>query len=393
MAEDSQQRFRPRIIARLDAPRPELRVGDLSESSAHLTEEIEESEWEAEESRHHTRIRALVIAAGLHLLLVALAALVVVYSQPDIPPAITIESDPDAGPEARAREVIEQRAQRQRPSASSASMIPVLTSAGRSDIALPSVDDLAPLPTMDLGLGAEALLSGFGGAGVPGGAAFLGLAVPKTSHVVLLVDVSGSMRGNCGPEGLAAIKREVAKTVNSLDPQIVFNIFAFASDVDAFKDRSVPATPENKKAAIAFFEGYFLSGRGSFYQTRTEQFGQAGVDADGVPYVPISTSRFSQLREISGTTRIELGVVAAMQARPKTLFIISDGEPESRDSNGRLSHETLIDLIDREYRRLYFSPGGLQVGTISVDGQGARFLRALAEHFGGIYKSIRPARL
>ncbi len=393
MAEESQHRFRPRIIGRPDAPRPTLRVTDLRESAEELAEEIEDSEWEAEEGRHGSRVKALLIAFAIHLVLAVVAMLVVVYSGPDQVASIIVEA-PDVSElvDSRAKEVIEQRTKRVKPT-SSAPMIPTITTAATSALSLPSVDDLAPLPTMDLGLGAEALLSGMGGGGVPGGAAFLGLSVPKTTHVILLVDVSGSMRGNCGIEGLEAIKREVARTVSALDTKVEFNIFAFASDVDAFQERSVRATPENKKAAIAFFDGYFLTGPNSFYETRTKEYGRTGTDENGVRYVPILSDQFSQLREIKGTTRIELGVIAAMQARPKTLFVISDGEPESRSNGSRLTNEALIDLIDREYRRLYFSRGGLQVGTISVDGQGAKFLRALAEHFGGAYKSIRPARL
>jgi hypothetical protein len=239
---------------------------------------------------------------------------------------------------------------------------------------------------MDLGSDGLGIDLGFGPAGL-GGTQFLGLAAGRdTRHVVLLIDVSWSMRGNLGPDGLEAIRREVAKTVNSLAPGVLFNLYTFASDADAFNRHSVHATAGSKAEAVAFFNGYFRPDS-EFDETRTSQFARRGVDSKGVPYFPIEPEDFEQLSDLGGSTRVELGVIAAMQNRPQVIYVISDGEPLTNRRGRPVGTSFLLDTIDDEYRRLY-NGLGLRINTISIDGQGATFLRKLARQFAGAYKEV-----
>jgi hypothetical protein len=240
---------------------------------------------------------------------------------------------------------------------------------------------------MDFGTGGLGADLGFGPAG-PGGTQFLGIAAGRDArHVVLLIDVSWSMRGNLGPDGLEAIRREVAKTVNALAPGVLFNLYTFASDADGFSQRPVHATADRKAEAVAFFNGYFRPGS-SFDETRTSEFADHGIDDKGTAYFPIEPDDFNQLRDLGGSTRVELGVIAAMQNRPQVIYVISDGEPLTTRRGQPVGTTFLLDTIDDEYRRLY-SGLGLRINTISIDGQGATFLRKLARQFGGTYKDIR----
>ena len=79
-------------------------------------------------------------------------------------------------------------------------------------------------------------------------------AQPK--DVVLTVDTSGSMQG----EKIAQAKKALAYIVNALNADDRFGIVQFNTDVEAFHDNLVSATPENKKKALAFIEA--LEARG-----------------------------------------------------------------------------------------------------------------------------------
>lgn len=343
---------------------------------------------EAERSAQRSKVAAIVFAAVVHLLVAAIAAIVVMREVRRGAPEITVTAGYDEQAAPRERVLETQRVVNRRPSGEAAARANVVTAAAPADFALPvsdAVDDVMDFGPIDTGDGI-----GFGSSGAFGGAQFLGLSAGSSRHIVLLIDVSGSMLGNCGPAGLEAIKREVARTVNSLAANVRFNIFTFAGDVDGFKAHSVPATADMKREAIAFFDAYFTA---AVRETRTDAFGPRGVDPSGVAFVPITSEKFRALNGISGSTRVELGVVAAMQDRPSTIFVISDGEPQSRRDGRQIEHPELIELIQREYRRLYGSIRQLRIGTISVDGKGAGFLRRLADAFGGDYRSIRPAEL
>ena len=378
-------RKRPRIVARIGPSGYKLAVAKLKDPESRA-EEKETTEWEVESRRFRSRTASLLAAAFVHVLIALIAALVVTQQFRKLPPVIEIAGAPQ--PTGNDKPILKPKT---KPRVSAAGKpIRALSSAAASPVAIPAVDNL-DLEPLDLGtMGISDL--GFG-SGLMGGANFLGLSAGRNSrHVVLLIDVSGSMYANCGQDGLQAIKDEVAKTVNGLKENILFNIYTFASDADGFAQRSVKATGDNKKTAVDFFNGYFKGGSG-FYETRTSQWGNKGVDKEGVRYVPIESDRFGNLRGIQGSTRLELGVIAAMQNRPQTIFIISDGDPQSTRDGTRLNDDEIIRLIDTEYSRHYRQRGQLRISTISIDGQGARVLKKIAKHYGGIYKSISPASL
>jgi hypothetical protein len=75
-------------------------------------------------------------------------------------------------------------------------------------------------------------------------------ATGKGSKFVFVFDRSSSMRG----EPLAAVKRELIKSLEPLKSNHSFNIIAYDSQYDVWNKRLISATQENKANAIRFVE-------------------------------------------------------------------------------------------------------------------------------------------
>ncbi len=68
--------------------------------------------------------------------------------------------------------------------------------------------------------------------------------------IVLVADTSGSMQG----EKMKQLKLALKYVVNALNSADKFSIVQFNTDAEALKSQLMPATPENKKQAIAFID-------------------------------------------------------------------------------------------------------------------------------------------
>jgi hypothetical protein len=221
-----------------------------------------------------------------------------------------------------------------------------------------------------------------------GGANFIGLS-GGGNHVMLVIDTSSSMPRICGADGIKAIRKEYERTIKALKSSMKFNIICYADQADALFEKSLPATGENKQTALKFFEDYFTN---AFAKTRTQTYGKRGKDNSGIAYVPIPPDSIPSLKNTVGGSRVDLGLVAAMEHKPSTIFVLSDGEPSTRQENKVLTDTQIIKLIDKEYQRIYGS-GKLEVNTISIKGNGANFMKKIASHFKGKYKDIKPDKL
>ena len=112
-----------------------------------------------------------------------------------------------------------------------------------------------------------------------------------SKDIVFVADISGSMMGKRMEEN----KRALKYLVNALNPSDKFSIVQFNTDVDAFKNSLVLATPENKKAAIAFINdmeaaggtniGDALKTAGSMLGTNKERPSYMVMMTDGEPTV------------------------------------------------------------------------------------------------------------
>lgn len=68
--------------------------------------------------------------------------------------------------------------------------------------------------------------------------------------IVLVADTSGSMQG----EKIVQLRQALKYVVNALNPADRFSIVQFNTDAEALKTQLMPATPENKKAAVSFID-------------------------------------------------------------------------------------------------------------------------------------------
>ena len=97
--------------------------------------------------------------------------------------------------------------------------------------------------------------------------------------------------------------------IQSLAPETNFNIAFYGDAVDLFMVTSVPATPENKQAAMKFLPRYMAS---------TSQRGNVLRN-----YRP----KIQTLPALGGTSRMDLGLAAAFEGRADTIFVLTDGKP------------------------------------------------------------------
>ncbi len=339
----------------------------------------------AEEARK-SKILALLVAIGAHVLLIG-ALVYVVFGETMVREPNLIISAPHSAVEQlrpTKKDLVQVKAER--PAAPSSSMSQVVVAETVSQIPVPMVEDFVEGP-VNFGTGfGEGMGSGMGGLGGSGlGGSFFGTPAAGKS-VILVIDVSTSMPRNCGSNGIAAIRAEIERTINAFRPGSRFNIICFGNMADGFRKRPVPATPSNKKAAIAFTKAYFT---GAFQRTRTA----AGVDEkDPIPYVPIRPDAFRATEDTSGGSRYDLALIAAFEQQPETVFLLTDGEPSTRRNGESLSKNEILSMVRRAGKR---SAAGrtLVVNGISVNGIGKAYLEDIAKTFRGSVKVIEPKKL
>lgn len=349
------------------------------------------TDGERERSKKNSGITAIGIAVVVHALIILIALLIIVTEAMRDTPSIEVSGDGSDETPTLETQKFNQRVTR-RPSSASNRAIPTITPTAETDIAIPEVEDFVddPIDFGSMGIG-EGLGFGTAGDGM-GGAEFLGLR-GGGKDIVLVIDTSSSMPLNCGPEGIEAIRKEISKTVNALAPATRFNIITYANDADLWRDKPVPANAENKRDALAFMEGYF--GRGPFTRTRTEKFAEAGVDSEGVKYVPMPPNKVEILRGTSGGSRIDLGLVLAFEMKPSTVFILSDGAPSTTLDGRRLDQRDILRLVKDKYDEVFAkeSGSGPTVNSVTINGEGEAFLKDISRTFNGKHRDIQPDRL
>ena len=134
------------------------------------------------------------------------------------------------------------------------------------------------------------------------------------TNVYFVVDVSDSMveADKGGIDGYRNLKTKLGQMIASLAAETNFNVVFYGDGVDLFRGESVPATPENRKAAEEFLQGYMssTSQRGN----RTRNF----------------KPKLNTLPSTGGTSRMDLGLLAAFEGRADTIFVLTDGKPVIR---------------------------------------------------------------
>ena len=160
------------------------------------------------------------------------------------------------------------------------------------------------------------------------------------TNVYFVVDLSDSMveQDKGGIEGYKNLKEKLGQMIQSLAPETNFNVAFYGDAVDLFMPSSVPATPENKQAAMKFLPRYMAS---------TSQRGNLTRN-----YRP----KISTLPSTGGTSRMDLGLIAAFEGRADTIFVLTDGKPviqrgmneKEREEYRKKAADSEISAADRQ---------------------------------------------
>jgi hypothetical protein len=257
----------------------------------------------------------LLISVGLHFIFGLGAAYVVVSRHSTR--KLTFAAGPKSpNPSERA---IQHRVQLQEKMKTAPAVVPkrILTS-GISKIELPPVPETAtaknatPAPLM-AAAGQKAMFdsrtSMMGStAGTGSGAAinFFGIR-DRSSSVVIMIDVSDSMFTRTGDaeagkltkrgreQNFQTVREEAIRLVQSLGPNVQFGIVRWAGSARSWKPELIPATDENKQAAIDHI--------------------QKEVD--------MKTAR--PKKGEAGGTRHDLALQAAFSLKPEVIYMLTDG--------------------------------------------------------------------
>jgi hypothetical protein len=220
--------------------------------------------------------------------------------------------------------------------------------------------------------------------GAPGSTVYHGIDTPSR-RVVFVIDVSGSMEdevvekerfaGTSYPSWsrIDIVKTELARTIETLESYVEFQIIAFATETKSWKKELVPANVLNKSSALDFVKRLApLGGNSKSDLASAGLTGAANLEAG-------KTNTFAALADAlrlgTGT-----GTREAYAIEIDTVFFLSDGMP---------TVGTWIDTDDilREIR----TGNALRkvvLHTIAIGRFDKTFMRRLAEENGGVFVDL-----
>jgi hypothetical protein len=304
----------------------------------------------------------LIVAAAAHVLVLLIFGTYTLFkgSTPRMPftseggvPSedVGMEAPPEVAPETMEETAVESTPSPSDSPAADTDM--VLAVSGMVSPSM-SINAAPPVLAPPSATGAEKIVSKPAGRS-PGKASsvnFFGVKGEGT-NVYFVVDLSDSMveQDKGGIEGYKNLKEKLGQMIQSLSPETNFNVAFYGDAVDLFMPSSVPATPENKQAAMKFLPRYMAS---------TSQRGNLTRN-----YRP----KISTLPSNGGTSRMDLGLIAAFEGRADTIFVLTDGKPviqramneKEREEYRKKAADSEISVADRqkyekevaEYRKKY----------------------------------------
>ncbi len=208
--------------------------------------------------------------------------------------------------------------------------------------------------------------------------------IPTSStRILFIIDVSGSMSDLVVDksrfdaeyedyEKLTIVKTELQRTIDSLTDNTLFNVVAFATDVDTWKRSPVQANIVNRSSAKEWVRKLRAIGG-----IQDQEAGSADLAAG-------KTNTFKALMYPFGVDpdarRPAGGEEGAMENPIDTVFFLSDGRP----STGKHTDvQTILDEVLRlnERYRMVFH-------TIAIGQFQKSFLQTLAEQNGGVFVDL-----
>ena len=376
MSEQSSTRFRP---PEQDAPNDFLAEDEIGEYSP-------------EAQRKKSQVFSLGVAFLVHVIIFSILALFIIANFDSEEIEMIVEassSNTDLVPEKRS---FAKKVTLEKPAPPSRRADNTITATNASSIVMPEITTFSDIPAFGNDFGDGFGIGGFGDG--RGGAKFFGTS-GGGNRIILVIDTSTSMNNNCGPNGIKALRREIVRTLAALSPNISFNIICFGKDCDGFAPQPVKANSGNIARAKKWMNAYIINkrGGGAFDRTRTSEWGTRGADNNGIKYTPILPGSVQALAGTSGSSRMDLALVAAFFQKPSSVFLIADGEPGTSRNGQKLSNIAIVDLVLQEAKGIYSGSRLPKVNCISVKGIGQAILKDIAKRFGGNYKAVDPAKV
>lgn len=251
-----------------------------------------------------------------------------------------------------------------KPASSSSSMARVIATASESPVAVPMPEETAePVPfgvddDFNAGFGAG---DGDGDGG--GGSSFFGTP-RKGKRVVYLVDFSLSMESDVtgGGTRIDALKKELIRSINALDPKMNFNVIYFSHN--AWTNQT-----EGPEYANKGWNGLNQTPMAPWYPASANI--KANFEKEITAMPPQGNTGWYPPLKMAFT----------MSPPPDIIYLLSDGEPRDYD--------TVMDEMEE------INPTAIPVDTIAfeVPGTPARYMLDISQETGGKFSLVYRGKL
>jgi hypothetical protein len=217
-----------------------------------------------------------------------------------------------------------------------------------------------------------------------GAVSYHGISTPSRS-ILFVIDVSGSMENQVIEKErfedgeypsfarIDIVKTELARTIESLEPYVKFNILSFATEMDPWKKGLVKANVLNKSSAMDWAMGLEALG------------GSSNSDLAGVGLVG-SANLSAGKTNTYGSLMWALGVAGGglrdkeYEVAVDTIFFLSDGRPSTGEFVD--TEDILREVLKaNELRKV-------MMHTIAIGEFQKGFMRQLAEKSGGQFVDL-----
>lgn len=221
---------------------------------------------------------------------------------------------------------------------------------------------------------------------------FMGVET-ASRNIVFVIDVSGSMeelvvnrdafreRGFSNFQKLEIVKEELKRSIESLGPEVRFNIHSFATQVHPWKKGLVPSNALNKKSATAWIDELKPIGGAQAAERASSGLRNSSGLEDG------RTNAYAGLLAGLGVPEdpAKRGAITEAAADAKdgegdTLFFLTDGKPTVGEL---VDTEDILESI-REINRFR----KVTIHTIAIGDFTSNFLKQLADQNGGVFMDL-----